>query len=92
MTAQEFNDTVFIPTFNNAVNTGKFRTFAAIVRKSIDPHFSAEMNREAMRDMSFLEWASYAISDGSPSFRCTEKEMTLFIELAKKKGILSTKP
>lgn len=89
MTPREFDEKVFLPTFNNAVRLGKFRTFAAIVRKSVDPYFSAEMNREVMRDMSFLEWAAGAISDGSPSFRCTEDERVLFQKLAKEKGILA---
>lgn len=74
--------------FAKACEIGKFRTVAALIRKTLDPNFSAQRNREAMFDMSFQEWASYAVADNSYGYQLEHnpKILGLFIEEAKNKG------
>lgn len=80
------NNQIIKGTYNNACDLNKFRTFAKIFRDTIQPFFSAEMNREAMLDMTFQEWAGYMIGDSHWS-HIEENKMNEFIKLAKEKGV-----
>ena len=60
-----------------------FRKFGNAFRKHVDPHFSKEMNQEALRGMSWGELASYIIGDGD--FTIDEVQFRNFMNAVGKK-------